>query len=127
MVQFVLIGIGGFLGSAFRYYLSGVVQAVSRSPSFPYGTLAVNVLGCFFIGALSEVAEARGLLSPEARLFLLVGLLGGFTTFSTFANESLNLVRLGQILPGLVNILASVSLGLIAVWAGRLGAHALWR
>ena len=127
MGPLILVGIGGFLGSAFRYYLSGVVQATTKSYGFPYGTLVVNILGCFFIGALSELAESRGLLSSEARLLLVVGLLGGFTTFSTFTNERLNLIRLGQILPGLLNVLVSVSLGLFAVWAGRLGAHALWR
>jgi fluoride exporter len=122
-----LVGIGGFVGSAFRYYLSGIVQAATKSYGFPYGTLVVNVLGCFLIGGLSELAEARGLLSPETRLLLIVGLLGGFTTFSTFSNESLNLIRLGQTLPGALNILASVSFGLVAVWAGRLTAHSLWR
>jgi CrcB protein len=127
MAQLLLIGVGGFIGSALRFLLSGLVQSLAKSYSFPYGTLGVNVVGCLLIGALSELAEARGLLSPEVRLLVIVGLLGGFTTFSTFANESLNLVRLGQILPAFLNILASVSLGLAAVWAGRLGAHALWR
>ncbi|MEX2029571.1 MAG: fluoride efflux transporter CrcB [Anaerolineales bacterium] len=127
MGQFVLVGVGGFLGSALRYYLSGLIQSLTKSYSFPYGTLGVNIAGCLLIGALSELAEARGLLSPEARLVLIVGLLGGFTTFSTFANESLNLIRLGQVLPAILNVLTSVSLGLMAAWAGRLLAHALWR
>lgn len=127
MGELFLVGIGGFLGCALRYYLSGIVQTATKSYGFPYGTLVVNVLGCLLIGALSELVETRGFLSSDARLLLVVGQLGGFTTFSTFANESLNLIRLGQVLPGLLNVLGSVSLGLIAVWAGRLSAHALWR
>ena len=93
MIKLLLIGTGGFIGSILRYLVSGSVQAASQSIAFPYGTLAVNVIGCFLIGFLSELAETRSLFSPDTRAFLIVGILGGFTTFSAFGNETMNLIR----------------------------------
>ena len=121
------IGLGGFAGAILRYLVSGWAQQVSGSAGFPYGTLAVNALGCLAIGALSYLADARGLLSAEARLFLMVGVLGGFTTFSTFGNETMNLLRDGELLVASLNVTANVLLCLAAVWAGRAGALAIWR
>ena len=92
----LLVGVGGFIGSVLRYWISEYVQQVSKSGAFPYGTLAVNVIGCFLIGFLAQLAETRGLLSAETRAFVVVGVLGGFTTFSTFGHESMNLLRDGQ-------------------------------
>lgn len=126
-MRLLWVGLGGFVGAVMRYLISGWVQALTRSVSLPYGTLAVNVLGCFMIGALSYLAEARGLLHAEARLFLLVGLLGGFTTFSTFSNETFILIRDGEMLIALLNVTANVALCLAAVWAGRAGALVIWR
>jgi fluoride exporter len=123
----VFVGIGGFAGSVMRYALSGYVQQVTHSTSFSYGTLFVNVLGCFIIGFLSQLVESYGLFSAEARALLIPGLLGGFTTFSTFSNETLNLFRDDETALGLVNIGAHIFLGLGAVWAGRALAAALWR
>jgi fluoride exporter len=124
-VRLILIGLGGCIGSILRYLLSGLVQ--SGGSAFPQGTLAVNLLGCFCIGILAELIEARGFLGPEARAFLLVGILGGFTTFSTFANETVNAMRDAAFAIAAGNILLSVGLGLAAVWGGRLLAHAIWR
>ena len=124
MMKFLLIGMGGGLGAILRYLLSGVVQDGSRGALFPIGTMAVNILGCFVIGFLSRLVDTRAVFSPEARLFLFIGLLGGFTTFSTFGNETVNLLRGGESLLALVNLGVSVCAGLAAVWLG--GALAVW-
>jgi fluoride exporter len=126
VVKILLVGIGGFLGSILRYLLGGYAQQLSRSVSFPYGTLAVNLLGCFVIGLLAELAEARGVFSAESRALVFVGLLGGFTTFSAFGNETMNLLRDGETLPALANVAAHVVIGLAAVWLGRVAAHQIW-
>jgi CrcB protein len=126
-MKLLWVGLGGFLGSVLRYLASGWAQTISGSVSFPFGTLTVNALGCFAIGSLSYLADARGLLSPDTRLFLIVGVLGGFTTFSAFGNETMNLLRDGQVLHASLNIVASLLLCLAAVWAGRALAVAIWR
>ena len=118
MIKVLLVGCGGFLGSIARYGLGGLVQDRAGA-TFPFGTLAVNVVGCFIIGAVSELAEARGFLSPEGRAFLVIGVLGGFTTFSAFGNETLNLLRERDVALAGVNVLANVVLALAAVWLGR--------
>ncbi len=127
MENIFLVGIGGFIGSISRYLVSGYAQQLSQSVDFPYGTLAVNVLGCFIIGVLSQLAESRGLFTGEARLFAVTGFLGGFTTFSSFGNETLNLARDSQMTGALANIGANVALGLFAVWLGRSAAYLIWR
>jgi CrcB protein len=126
MNNVLLVGIGGFIGSALRYLLGGYVQQSSKS-IFPYGTLAVNVLGCFVIGFLSQLAENRGAFSSEARTFIFIGILGGFTTFSSFGNETLNLARDGEMLNAFANIGLNVFLGLLAVWLGRTVSYLIWR
>jgi fluoride exporter len=122
-----LAGLGGFIGSSLRYVVTGYVQQSSRSISFPYGTLAVNLAGCFIIGFLSQLAETRGVFSAESRTFVFVGLLGGFTTFSAFGNETMNLWRDGQNGLALANIAAHLVLGLGAVWVSRALAYQIWR
>lgn len=119
MRDILLVGTGGFLGSVFRFLLGGAVTRASGASAFPYGTMTVNVLGCLAIGMLAGLAESRSLLSPEARLFLMTGLLGGFTTFSAFAYESYFLGRQHAWSPMLANILVSVVVGLGAVWLGH--------
>jgi len=127
LYRLFLVGAGGFLGSVLRYIVSGYVQQSSGSVGFPYGTLAVNVIGCFVIGALSALAENRGVFTTEARLFVFVGILGGFTTFSTFSNETMNFLREGDNLRALANVAAQLILGLGAVWWGRSLVTAIWR
>ena len=127
MYQTLLIGIGGAFGSILRYLVSGFVQQVLKNADFPFGTIAVNLLGCFIIGLLSELAETRGLFTAESRALVFVGFLGGFTTFSTFSNETMNLVRDGEGIPALVNVGVQVVLGLSAVWLGRTAAEIIWR
>ncbi len=123
----VFVGIGGFIGSVLRYAASGYVQQVTGSSTYSYGTIAVNVIGCFIIGFLSQLVESTGLLGPEARALLIPGFLGGFTTFSTFSNETLNLFRDGETPLAFANVAAHILLGLGAVWAGRALAAAIWR
>lgn len=126
-MRLLLIGLGGAVGSVLRYLLSGAVQSGTGATLFPIGTLVVNLIGCFVIGVLSELSESRGVLSAETRGLLVVGLVGGFTTFSTFANESLSAMRDRAMLIAASNVVLSVVLGLAAVWAGRVLAHAVWR
>lgn len=118
MTKLLLVGAGGFLGSIARALLSNLVQQSSQS-DFPLGTLAVNVIGCFVIGALSQLGEARDIFSSETRSFIFVGILGGFTTYSSFGNETINLWRSGSLWFAFINIAAQLLLGLGAVLGGR--------
>jgi CrcB protein len=127
MTNILLIGIGGFIGSILRYLAGGYVQQTSKSIDFPYGTLFVNVLGCFVIGFLAQLAEDRGVFTNQSRLFVFTGFLGGFTTFSSFGNETLNLIRDSQVMNAFANIGANVVLGLLAVWLGRTVSYLIWR
>ena len=127
MDRVLLVGLGGFIGSVLRYLASDWVHRWSGRDDFPVGTLAVNVLGCLIIGLLSQLAESRGAFSAETRALVIVGILGGFTTFSSFGNETLNLWRDRQVWLALVNIAAQLVLGLGAVWLGRVLGHLIWR
>jgi CrcB protein len=118
MTDVILVGIGGSLGAMARYLLSRFVQA-QAGPAFPYGTLAVNLIGCLIIGALSQWADARNAFTPQSRAFVFAGMLGGFTTFSSFGNETMALMRADQHLLALLNVALHVVLGLGAVWLGR--------
>jgi fluoride exporter len=116
-MSLVVIAIGGALGSVARYLFS---MAVLRATGtlFPAGTFAVNVVGCFVFGVIAGAAEQRVQLTPELRLFLLVGVLGGFTTFSSYAFESFGLIRDGQFAAAAVNVVGQVLAGLVGLWAG---------
>ena len=127
MDKYLFVGTGGFVGAVLRYWLSSTVQQLSNSALFPVGTLVVNVLGCLVIGFLSELAEEHGLFTAEARAFVFIGILGGFTTFSTFSNETMNLLRNGQNTLAFGNAAGHLILGLGAVWAGRTLAYLIWR
>jgi CrcB protein len=125
MSRIVLVGVGSLVGGVLRYGLSTWVHRVLDNPWFPYGTLAVNVLGCLVIGFLAGLAETRTAFTSEARLFLFVGILGGFTTFSSFALETFSLARDTQNVAALMNIGLQLILGLLAVWIGNVLAHAM--
>jgi len=114
----LLVGIGGFFGAVMRYLVAGWVQDGLRTLSLPYGTLTVNVVGCLLIGLLAGLSENRNFLGPETRALLLIGVLGGFTTFSTFSYETFQLLRDGESLAAFSNVGLQVVLGLAAVWAG---------
>jgi len=110
------IGTGSFIGGIFRYLLSQFIQAKFLSV-FPYGTLSVNIIGCFLIGLVFGLAD-RGNLTQEWRLILATGFIGGFTTFSAFSNETVSMLRDGQLGYALVYIIASIVLGLAATFIG---------
>lgn len=118
-----LVGLGGFLGSILRYLLGGWVHRMLNNPWFPYGTLAVNILGCLMIGFLGGLAEDHQVFSSEARLFVFLGILGGFTTFSSFAYETSALATDGQFVAASMNIGLQVVVGLVAVRTGSLLAR----
>jgi len=118
MIKILMVGMGGFAGSVCRYMVSELSQKLFQNPFFPYGTLTVNVLGCFLIGLLGGLSEARQLFSPEIRALILIGFLGGFTTFSTFGYEIFTLSRHGQMIPALINLMLHLLLGFSAVWLG---------
>lgn len=123
----IFVALGGALGSVLRYLLGIWAQSLSKSIDFPYGTLTVNLIGCFIIGFLAQLAESRGVFTPESRAFVFIGILGGFTTFSSFGNETINLLRDGESLNALANVGANVIFGLILVWLGRTVAYLIWR
>jgi len=121
--KFTLVMMGGAIGSLLRYVIQGWGQSLVRG-TFPTGTLAVNVLGCFLIGFLNMVFSGPIPVRMEYRIGLTVGVLGGFTTFSSFGWESFSMANDGQGLRAMVNMLSSVTLGFLAVWAGyRLAEH----
>jgi CrcB protein len=125
MLRIVLVGVGSLVGGVLRFGLSTWVHRVLDNPWFPYGTLVVNGLGCFLIGFLAALAESRSVFTSEVRLFIFVGILGGFTTFSSFALETLSLARDTQSAAALANIGLQLTLGLVAVWIGNVMAHAM--
>ena len=115
MVNYLLVAGGGMIGATLRYWLSGVVGNAT-SGKFPYGTLVVNVIGCFVIGFFLTLGYERFSWSPELRLFVAVGILGGFTTFSTFSYETITLLREGVYLQGVLNATASLLGCLVATF-----------
>lgn len=127
-MEYVWIGFGSALGGVARHWLSGAV-ASRFGAAFPWGTLLVNVSGSFFIGFLAALAapEGRHLLPLTGRQFLLIGVLGGYTTFSSFSLQTLQLAREGEWLHAGANILLSVVACLAAVWTGHVGGQALNR
>ncbi|RMX05754.1 fluoride efflux transporter CrcB [Corticibacter populi] len=117
MTNILLVGIGGFLGSVARYKL-GSWLLLSADARFPLGTFVINVTGCLVIGVLAGLAERHAAFTPEAKLFLFTGLLGGFTTFSAFGLETVLLLRRGEPLVATAYVGLSVLLGVAAVWLG---------
>ena len=118
MKELILVGGGSFIGGVTRYFLSGWLLHHYPEQRFPIGTFAVNFLGCLLIGILAGLAEHQHVISQNLRLFLITGLLGGFTTFSAFGYETLYLARTGSMDLALINIGLSVVVCLAAVWLG---------
>ena len=113
-----MVGSGGFLGALARYGISGLVQRQVPLTHFPYGTLLVNLLGCLLAGVVAGYAESRQLFGPEIRMFVLIGILGGFTTFSTLGYETFAMLRDNNLLGAASNVGAHLILGLALVWLG---------
>jgi len=119
MIKFLNLVIGGTIGTLARYFLAGFVYRVAGT-NFPYGTLVVNLLGCFVIGFLVSISENKFLLGANARLLLMIGFCGAFTTFSTLILESNNLLKDGEPLRAFMNILLSVTVGFLVFRVGVL-------
>lgn len=124
MQKTILVGVAGLIGTLCRYWLSGLV-ARTYGETFPWGTLVVNVVGCFLAGSLFYLTEERFLVSPMLRSAVLIGLLGGFTTFSSLGLQTFTLLRDGEFGLATLNIIISNLLGLVMVWAGYTLSKAL--
>lgn len=122
-MQLVAIGVGGAIGAVLRFIISGLAYNL-LGQDFPWGTLVVNMIGCFVIGFLAQLFEEIA-ISPNLRVLILVGGLGAFTTFSTYALENVNLLRDGQFGTAFLDIIASTVLGLIFVFLGMVLANYL--
>jgi CrcB protein len=120
----LLVAVGGLVGSVARYWISGWVQGLDGA-QFPFGTLAVNVLGSFAIGAVMTLSLERGMIGPEVRILLTTGFCGGFTTMSTFSHETMALLRGGSAAVALGNIMLTVVACLLSTWLGTLAGRML--
>lgn len=116
-MKWLLLLVGGGVGTVARYGLSATIHKLFGS-GFPYGTLVVNLIGCFLIGFLASIAGSKWTLGPEAKLLLIVGFCGAFTTFSTFIFQSAELMKTGETLKVFINVSASVMVGFIVFRAG---------
>ncbi len=124
MIQTLAIAAGGALGSVLRFWMSNWTHA-QLGRSFPYGTLMVNVLGCLLMGVLFVWLTERASLAPVWRAGLLIGVLGGFTTFSAFSMETVSLLEEGAQVKALLNVVSSVVVCLGATWVGMIAARQL--
>jgi len=126
LTQFLIIGVGGGLGSMFRFGVASLIDAYIKKGGPPYflGTMLVNITGCFLIGFIFTISDTEGrfYLSPLQRQFIMIGILGGYTTFSSFTLQSLLLAQDGQWIQASANVLGSVVLCLVGVWLGALCA-----
>lgn len=125
MREFLLVAFGGFIGTALRYGVSGVISRTNMGAAFPLGTFTVNLLGCLVIGALAALVDTRGILTGTSRAVIFIGVLGGFTTFSSFGYETLQLVKGGQMLAAGSFVVMQFALCLPAVWLGDLAVRAV--
>jgi CrcB protein len=123
-VSLLLVAAGGALGSVARYLLAGAVHRIAP-PFFPYGTFVVNVTGCLVFGLLAGLANERGMIGPGGRTFLLIGLLGGYTTFSTFGFETFELLRAAKFGAAAANAGGQVIAGVGGVWLGTVLSRVL--
>ncbi len=124
MATWFWVALGGALGSMARFWLAAAVASLT-GPQFPWGTLLINVLGSFVIGLFGTLTGSRGAVSvpPDIRIFVMVGICGGFTTFSSFSLQTLELLQSGELLWAAAYILGSVVLCLLGVWIGALLGH----
>jgi fluoride exporter len=116
-VEYIAVGVGALLGANLRFVVANLA-AEHLPPDFPYGTLMVNITGSFAIGVILSLIGERAGISPLWRLFFVTGFLGGYTTFSSYAWETLALVQTGNLLPAAIYVLGSNGVGLIGVWLG---------
>jgi len=124
MQKTIFIGLAGLVGTVLRYWLSGFV-ARQYGETFPWGTMAVNLIGCLVAGAVFSVTEERLLVTPTVRAVIVIGLLGGFTTFSSYGLQTFTLLRDGQFGLAILNVGMANVLGLFMVWIGYVLARVL--
>lgn len=117
MKSILLVGIGGAIGSIFRYLISVSTNKIWNN-SFPLGTFVINIIGCLIIGIIVSLAQKQNIIDNNLKLLLITGFCGGFTTFSTFSLENIQLLNSGNIIAFILNILLSVSVGILGVWVG---------
>ena len=117
MQKTISIGLAGLVATLLRYWLSGFV-ARQYGETFPWGTMAVNLIGCLLTGVVFFLSEERFLVNPTVRMVLLIGLLGGFTTFSSYGLQTFSLLRDGEFGLAILNVVTSNILGLFMVWVG---------
>ncbi len=117
--KYFLVFLGGGIGAVSRYGLAGLVQRISGI-AFPIGTMSVNVLGSLLIGLIMSLSDRFMVITPNVRVFLTIGTLGGFTTFSTFSYETMNLMHDGEIIAASLNVTVTVIGCLAGVWAGTM-------
>jgi CrcB protein len=118
--QMLFIGMGGFIGAISRYMISSQVQQLNKGIFFPWGTVSVNLLGCLMIGILIQLNESFYTFSPEIKNFIFIGILGALTTYSTFSNDTMNLILDQRYMTSMVYILIHIIIGLLALFSGRL-------
>jgi fluoride exporter len=118
MSLWLIIGLGGFVGAILRYWISGWIQ--SGFLTFPLGTLGVNFIGSLLLALIMYASEYRGLFGEEVRIFLTIGVLGSFTTMSTFSFESMKLLEQSEHMMFVLNLIGTVSLCLLAIYLGKL-------
>ena len=118
ILNLLYVGLGGFVGASLRYATGLFVGRFTPGAMFPYGTFVVNMLGCLLIGFLAGLTDSRQFLNDTSRAFVFTGMLGAFTTFSTFSYETMGLFQNGQTSPALTNLALQIILGLLAVWIG---------
>lgn len=113
-----LVGLGGFLGSIARFKMGAAIAHHTSQSPFPWGTFAINVLGCLLVGVVAALLQRLDFYNAQARLLLISGVLGGFTTFSAFGLETFALIRSGSVGWAILYALGSLAAGILAVWAG---------
>ena len=120
MYTIILVGIGGFIGAILRYVLGGWIQ--NSFVNFPVGTLTINTVGSFFLGLIMYLSEYQGVFSDQTRIFLTIGILGAFTTLSTFGYESFRLLDDSKLTLMAINIVSTVLFSMLAVYLGKIVA-----
>ena len=124
-IHSLLVGVGGFLGALLRYGTSVFALRHFPSATFPWATFSVNLVGCLLIGLVAGFAESKAPVSSELRVFLMVGVLGGFTTFSAFGFATFAMLRSGAYFPAAANVGLQIVFGVLLVWAGYATAKTL--
>ncbi len=124
LIKYLMVGIGGFLGSVLRFWLGSFIGG-RLGARFPYGTFVINVTGSFLVGMIVTVLATKAHWSPNWRYLIPIGFIGGYTTFSTFEFETLRLVQDGQVLMAILNVTLSVGVGFVGVWAGAVAGSAI--